>query len=366
METQKRIIDEIMANSTEAIIVTDLNQKITHFNKAAVALTGFNIVEVLNNNVKDFLFLYRETGQINLDEISPTGLIENQGIIFNEKNIKLITKLKDENIVNVRSLKVKGGSEINLGSIIFIQDTFEQADLERTKLDFVSMAEHVLRTPITVIRGNLSRLLDEKTTSKLDEAEVNHLNNTFTGTSELLILIENLMNIVEIRKGDLTLSKSAISIETLILKTVRDFKYIAEEKNLKLVFIPPLNKLPMVDADVAKLKIVLQNLVENAVKYTSEGKIEFFLDVTEDNKIMVSVHDTGKGIPADNINQLFTKFYRVKKALEMEYGMGLGLYMSKKIIEAHGGNIWVESVEGQGSTFKFTIPISEKPSFKDY
>ena len=96
------------------------------------------------------------------------------------------------------------------------------------------------------------------------------------------------------------------------------------------MFIPPIYKLPLVKADFSKLKIVLQNLIENAIKYTKEGKVEVVV-TKKDDFVEVAVKDTGKGIPQEYLDQLFSKFYRVKKALEMDYGMGLGLYISKKI-----------------------------------
>lgn len=359
LETQKRIIDAVLQFATEAVIVVDTNQNITHFNKSAEALTQYSIVDTLNKNVGEFLKLSNEQGLINIDAMCPRGELDMHGIIYEAQNLMLKTKNGEDQIVNVRAIKVSGGSQVNVGSIIFIENTFEKTDLERTKLDFVSMAEHVLRTPITIIRGNLSRALEDHTLSKLNESEVGYLNSSFEGTTELLELIENLLNIVEIRKGDFKLDKSAINLETLVMNMLEDFKIMAQEKNLRLVFIPPLHKVPMVEAEVGKIKIVLQNLLENAIKYTEEGKIELILE-PKDNFVQVTIIDTGRGIPEENINQLFTKFYRVKKALEMEYGMGLGLYMSKKIIEAHGGNIWVESKQGQGSTFRFTLPISVK------
>jgi signal transduction histidine kinase len=248
---------------------------------------------------------------------------------------------------------------MNLGCIIFLENTFEQSELERMKLDFVSMAEHVLRTPITIIRGYISRLLEERTTAKLDDTEINYLNQAFLGTSDLLSLVEDLLNITGFRKGLVKINPTGIDIEGLVSKVVSEFKLVAADKGLQIVFIPPIYKLPLVKADISKLKIVIQNLIENAIKYTKEGKIEIVL-VNKETEVEVRIKDTGKGIPQEYIDQLFSKFYRVKKALEMDYGMGLGLYISRKIVDAHGGKIWVESEEGKGSTFHFTLPVFEE------
>ncbi len=358
IETQKRIIDTISLGVNDAIIITDPQRKITNFNKAAENITGYSVVDVVNRPLNEILKVYGNKNEISIDQICPTGDLEIQGVVFEDENLRLIRKNQDESIVNLRSVKVKGGTETKLGCIIFIENTFEQSELERMKLDFVSMAEHVLRTPITIIRGYISRLLEEKTTNKLDDTETNYLNSAFLGTGDLLTLVEDLLNITGFRKGLVKITPTAINLEGTVTKVVSEFKIVAAEKGLQIVFIPPIYQLPMVKADISKLKIVLQNLIENAIKYTKEGKVEVVLN-KKDDFIEIAVKDQGRGIPEEYIEQLFSKFYRVKKALEMDYGMGLGLYISKKIIDAHGGRIWVESVPGEGSTFYFTLPIAE-------
>lgn len=358
IETQKRIIDTLSYGVTDAIIITNPSRIITHFNKAAEHITGYSVVDAINHNIDEILKISDEDTQISMDTCCPMGEVDVHGLIYEGERLKLLDKEGEENIVNVRTHKVKGGGEINLGCIIFIEDTFEQNELERMKLDFVSMAEHVLRTPVTIIRGYISRLLEERTTNKLEETEVSYLNNAFLGTTDLLGLVEDLLNIAEFRRGHVKLNLTAINIEGLVSKVVNEFKLVAADKGLQVVFIPPLYSIPMVQADISKLHIVLQNLIENAIKYTKEGKIEVIL-THKDGQVQVAVKDTGRGIPQEYIDNLFSKFYRVKKALEMDYGMGLGLYISKKIVEAHSGRIWVDSGE-QGSTFYFTLPVAEE------
>jgi PAS domain S-box-containing protein len=361
IETQKRIIDTISLGVNDAIIITDPERKVTNFNRAAEEVTGYSVVDVINHKLEEVLRLYDHSGEADIDKICPIGELEIQGVVYENENMRLVRKDEDESIVNIRSVKIKGGTETNLGCIIFLENTFEQSELERMKLDFVSMAEHVLRTPITIIRGYISRLLEERTTSKLDDTEINYLNQAFLGTSDLLSLVEDLLNITGFRKGLVKVNPTGIDIEGLVSKVVSEFKLVAADKGLQIVFIPPIYKLPLVKADISKIKIVIQNLIENAIKYTKEGKIEIVL-INKEHEVEVQVKDTGKGIPQEYIEQLFSKFYRVKKALEMDYGMGLGLYISKKVVDAHHGRIWVDSEEGKGSTFHFTLPVVEEES----
>ncbi|MBN1463825.1 MAG: PAS domain S-box protein [Paludibacteraceae bacterium] len=359
IDTQKRIIDTLFAGTNDAFIITDTRRKIKHFNKSAEEITGYSIVDAINRDLSEIIKLADENGDISVEIFCPTGEFSIQGTVFQGENLKFTAKDGIDKIVNFKTVKVKEGSEVDLGSIVFIENTFAQADLERTKLDFVSMAEHVLRTPITIIRGYISRLLEEKTTSKLDETEIGYLNNAFMGTTELLTLAEDLMSITEIRKTAVKLHLTDLNIEGLVSKVVDEFKIVAAQKGMKISFIPPLYKIAMVKADISKIKVVLQNLIDNSIKYSSEGTVMISIKNLDD-RIQVEVHDQGKGIPQENIPQLFTKFYRVKKALEMEHGMGLGLYISKKIIDAHSGDIWAKSNEQEGTSFYFTLPIAEE------
>lgn len=355
-EAQKKVLDTILGNVSQAIIIANNEGKITKYNRSAEVMTGYSVVEVMNKNVSDVVNVYNDHGSINAYEFCPTGDVNRSGMIFEQDRLKLITRDETEKIVSLKSIQLGESKELGLSIIIFITDTMSENEFERMKLDFVSMAEHVLRTPITVIRGYLSRLLREETLRKLDATEEAHLNSALMGTSELLELIEDLLNITEIRRGELKIERAGINIENVVSKIVGEFRMVAAEKGIEVIFIPPIQRIPMVNADISKLKIVIQNLLDNALKYTKEGKIEVILKELE-GFVQVEVVDTGRGIPQDHLDKIFTKFYRVKKALEMEYGMGLGLYISKKIIEAHGGKVWVHSEEGKGSTFGFTLPI---------
>jgi len=295
---------------------------------------------------------------VEADLYCPVGGADIDGVVYKKDEIKLVNKQNTIKLVKLESRKIKEGSAINLGCIIRVEDLTYEGELERMRLDFVSMSVHVLRTPISVIKGYLSFLSKPETTKKLDETEIQYLNQTITSVDELVDLVENLLDLSGLQKGGFELKTSAISLEKIIKDVVDEYKQAAKEKELKLIFAPPLFEIPLVEANVTRLKIVLRNLIGNAVKFTDKGQIEISLHEEKDGFITVSIKDTGKGIPAENIDKVFDKFYRIKEALEMASGAGLGLFISKKIIESLQGKIWVESVEGKGSTFYFSIPIS--------
>jgi signal transduction histidine kinase len=150
----------------------------------------------------------------------------------------------------------------------------------------------------------------------------------------------------------------AASIDPIITKLAKELSGLAKTKSLELVYNQSTNPLPKVMMDSARIEEVISNLVGNAINYTQKGKVTISLR-QENKEVIFSVNDTGPGIPRDALNHLFTKFFRIKGDLEAgSKGTGLGLYISKNIIDAHKGRIWVESEVGVGSTFSFALPIA--------
>ena len=235
----------------------------------------------------------------------------------------------------------------------------KEREFETMKLDFVSMAAHELRTPLTAMRGYLS-LLNEEAGEKLSQEELQYLDRSFISANQLNSLVENLLNLSRVERGSLKLTVNPINIETIIAGVLDNLGSIAKQKNITLTFNPPKHQV-IVLADHFRITEVVTNLVGNAINYTAAGgKVDITVS-PEKEKATVSVIDNGQGIPASAISHLFTKFYRVQSSLAMgSKGTGLGLYISKAIIDAHRGKIWVESVEGKGSTFSFTLPLAPK------
>lgn len=359
LELEKDKLRSIIDTLEEAILIVDSTQKIVNFNKAAENLTGYSITEVIDQNIHDIIKLFDGDYYISPDEYAPTGEIDYGGVIFKKELVKLINKQGKDVLVSIESRKIKEGSKISVGSIITIKDVSSQKELERMKLDFVSMSIHVLRTPITILRGYLSILFRDKTIVKLDEEELETLNRAVSGADELRDLVENLLNLSELERGEFKIKRQKSSIEGAIQKIINELSQISSVKGLPLLYTPPLYPIPSVDCDITRVEEVLRTLIENAIKYTDKGMVKVSVEKT-DKEVKISVVDTGKGIPQENMPHLFSKFYRIKAALEMQSGSGLGLYVSKKIIEAHNGKIWVESKEGKGTTFYFTLPLFNK------
>lgn len=245
------------------------------------------------------------------------------------------------------------------GALIIFSNVTEEQELDRMKLDFVSMASHELRTPITSIMGYLS-LIKEEAMDRLTEEERQFIERAFIAGQKLEALMENLLSVSQVEKGDLSLDLKEVDWNELIREQLEDFRSQAEQSGLELR-TSLASDLPPVEVDKLRIGEVLNNLLSNALSYTYEGEVEISTYRSADGQfIITSIRDTGQGIPQEAIPHLFTKFYRVSGVLEQgSKGTGLGLYISQAIVKAHQGNIWAESRLNEGSTFFFSLPVAD-------
>lgn len=359
IEIEKMKLKNVIANVKEGIIVADTEQNISIINDAAGRITGFGTTGVIGEPIQNILKIIEEETQVPADIFCPSSGIDSDGVVYEKKNISIENKENELKPVNITSRRIKGGTTIGVGCIIVIEDLFQTADLERTKLDFTAMAGHTLRTPLSELKGYLSFLTKDETKQKLNDMEKMYLDSSLKSTNDLIALVESLLELGQIQESGYEINLIPLDLDRIVEIVVANFRPQAMMKGLKVVYAPTMEDFPLVLGDATRLKIVLENLIGNAVKFTNEGYIK--ITVKEDNNMVtVAIEDTGRGIPEENIDMLFERFYRVKKALDMEMGSGLGLYMSKKIIDQHNGKIWIKSEVGKGTTAFFSIPIAKK------
>lgn len=230
-------------------------------------------------------------------------------------------------------------------------------ELDRAKTEFISIASHQLRTPLSGVKGYLSMLL-EGDFGKLSEEQHKVVLNILNNSDRMVRLVNIFLNISRIESGRLKLEKTKFDLANLLKEVVAQIKTEADEKNLILVFKEDAPKVELW-ADRDKVYDVILNLLDNAVKYTPAGKINVGMKLVGKNKVEVMVYDTGIGIPPEELDELFTKFRRGKKIAQINTtGAGLGLFIAKKIVELHHGEIWARSKgESKGSEFGFSLPL---------
>jgi len=243
-------------------------------------------------------------------------------------------------------------------------------ELDLTKSEFISIASHQLRTPLTAIKGYISLIL-EGSYGKVPAVIQDVLDKVYTVNSRLVHLVEDLLNVSRIEAGRIQYSFVQAQLEPLVAELVEMFTPTARSKNLLLQMRLPKKPLPPLTIDPNKIKEVLSNLIDNALKYTKEGGVTVTLE-GDKKRARISVTDTGIGIRAEDKENLFEKFTRSKETTKMvASGAGLGLYVGKNFVEAHGGRIWAESpvpseggqapMEGdgadKGSRFIIELPL---------
>ena len=229
-------------------------------------------------------------------------------------------------------------------------------EVDQMKDEFISMASHELRTPITTIKGFLSMILGGDFGHLNDRGQKN-LRIMEASTNRLGDLVEDLLNVSRIEQKRLELKAEKIDAKKIVSSIVDEFELQAKAKKLELK-LKITEGLPLVLADQDKLRQILVNLIGNSIKYTKQGEVELLAEKQDSKFVRISVKDSGIGISAKAREHLFDKFYRVQsEETKGIVGTGLGLWITKQLVELMGGEIFVDSIEHVGSQFYFTIPI---------
>jgi PAS domain S-box-containing protein len=353
--SERNKLAAVLLNIEDGILVVDKNHNVILLNRAAHHFTGLSESDALGKNIKDVLYLSNKNGEVSDLIYCPVETHAKEGTAFFEESIRIKSKTNEDYFANVTSIIVKANNSPLC--LIVIHDTTKESKLESMKMDFVSLAAHELRTPLTSIKGYLSVFLQENG-SKLNADQKMLLDRVNTSAEQLTSLVENLLNVSRIERGGMIVNMQLMDWAKFVSDIVTDFINPAKEKGIELTFIAPQKAVPQVKADKGKITEVLSNLISNAIKYTqSGGKIIVSIEVT-DTEVITHIKDTGHGIAKEAIPYLFNKFYRVDSKLQMSTkGNGLGLFISKSIVDLHHGRIWVESELSLGSTFSFALPI---------
>ncbi|OIP23189.1 hypothetical protein COX95_00335 [bacterium CG_4_10_14_0_2_um_filter_33_32] len=234
-----------------------------------------------------------------------------------------------------------------------LRDKLEQVD--ESKREFIDIVTHELNTPIAMISGYLSMIL-EFPEEEVKPGVMNLAKRSFEATRRISRVVQGLITSSESIGEE---KSQTIQIEDLIEKSIEDFSQIAKDHGIELVYdLPKMLPLPLIAAKPLSTKIIISNLVDNALKFTKKGRITIDTEV-KDQEMFVKVSDTGVGISKKNQSKIFDKFFQVDSSrTRAAGGMGIGLYLVKNMVEKQGGKIWVESEIGKGTSFYFTLPLA--------
>lgn len=371
----KDVQAEILINSiTDGIIVVDTNSNINLVNKAAAEMTGWPLEEIIGLDAKLIMKLAddeKSTESIANDK-HPFTQVLSQKERFS-KTLQLY-KIKGEKIFIslVISPVILPKSEELVGAVAVFRDVTAEKSDEQRRAEFISTASHEMRTPVAAIEGYLALALNDKV-SKVDASARNYLEKAHSSTQNLGKLFQDLLTSAKAEDGRLTSHPVVVEMGAFVEQLVEDLRFTAEKKGLGVELIvnstqgntnvidtsggmKTVQPLYYCQIDPDRIREVITNLFDNAVKYTEEGKISLGL-TGNDDIVQVRVNDTGPGIPSADLPHLFQKFYRVDNSATRSIGgTGLGLFICRKIVELYHGTIWAESKLGEGSTFYINLP----------
>lgn len=355
--SEKRKSEAIIRNIEDGIVLVDAEFKVTDINPMAGKILQTEAERAQNRHFLEVvkseqLFSYVKQS---IESGKPPLIEEKQNVFTVERDGKRYHYQFSVTPIHRRSGPL-------LGVVLLFRDVTRLTELDRLKSEFVMTASHELRTPLTSIGMSID-LLREKVYEKLNGKEQQLLSAAHEDVQRLKVFVNDLLDLSKIEAGKMEMEFSSVSVPLLCESVVSVFKTQAAEKGVTLSCTIP-EGLPPVRADANKIGWVLTNLISNALRFTPrEGKIYLSAE-SFGPYVQISVRDDGPGIPFEYQSKIFDKFVQVKsdKALG---GSGLGLTISKEIVRAHGGTIWVDSVPEKGSTFTFTLPTAASSFTKE-
>lgn len=352
---------EIVINAiADGVIAIDGKGTIQLINPAAQQIIGWEKQDAMGLDYRSVLKLTTAKDQPLTEDTDPV-----QDVLRNTKSISTddFMLISNSNKKMVASLHISPVGQMGAGAIIVFRDITSDVAEEREQAEFISTASHEMRTPVAAIEGYLGLALNPATAA-IDEKARLYLTKAHESAQHLGRLFQDLLDVSRAEDGRLQNTPVIVDMVSFARDITESLIPSAQAKGLVLVFAPDitnqsLNRVTPVyyaSLDNDHLREVLNNLVENAIKYTKAGDIKVDI-VGDEERVRVTISDTGIGIPPEDISHLFQKFYRVDSTDTREIGgTGLGLYLSRRLVETMGGRLWVDSEYGKGSTFSIEFP----------
>jgi len=342
-------------NASDQIIITDKNGLILYANNSTERMTGFKVKDILGQKVGTKVLWGGQMSKEFYQKLWKTIKIDKK--TFSGELINHRKNGDNYNVFASISPVLNNQSEV-IYFVAIERDITREKEIDKMKTEFVSIASHQLRTPLTGIKWFLELLLNEKI-GVLNEKQVDFLNQVSLSNERMISLVGDLLSVSRIETGGkkFEINKRSINIVPIIKGVISDNIVLVKEKNIKIISCVSKPDKIMVLADPDYIRQVLNNLISNSLKYSNNnGKIEVDCRY-EDEKIIFFIKDNGVGIPLNDQKRIFEKFFRAGNVITKETsGTGLGLYIAKAIVEGHDGKIWFESQEGKGTTFYFSLP----------
>jgi len=340
---QEKELAAIVNSMRDGLIVLDQNERVTRLNPYMEQMLGVRAAEVVNKSIAEL----KEDPRLRpLARLAETESPDDEVVLTQPY----------ERVLKVHSSTLKSGANKDVGEVKVILDVTQERELDQMKSDFIANTSHELRTPLHSIRGFVKLILDGKVPDT--ETQREFLSIVDEQSEHLSNLVSSILDTAAMESGETVFEMQPVSMNEVIAKVVVKLRKIGDDKEIAVEAGLP-GTLPPIEGDAEKLEQVITNLVHNAIKFSPKGNKVHVAARAENNSVLVQVIDHGIGISAAAIPHVFEKFFKVHGSMPWaSSGTGLGLYIVKQIVEAHGGEIWVESKLNEGSTFSFKLPLS--------
>lgn len=343
---------EAVDSAQDIIILLTPTGLVTYANKALEKTTGFRLENV--EGKYPYETWHKESGKEEFTE-AIKNIITNKTLIVMNSEGRRGDGASYESEIRLSPIENTATGAVD--SILMVErDISDERQRDRVKNEFISVVSHELRTPMTVIRG-YSALLAEGKLGELNTKQKEYIERINAETSRLLDLANDMLDLQKFDAGKADLHLEKIDVRELLKDTVNEFEPLFNKKGLTLNFEDHTENA-YAPVDKRYLNRAITNLVQNAFKFTEKGGVNVFTVNPDKDYVVIAIKDSGSGIPQEALPHLFTKFYQASNVLNRKQeGSGLGLSIVKKIVEAHKGIVWVESLEGKGTTFYIALPV---------
>jgi PAS domain S-box-containing protein len=353
-EEEKNKTQAIVSSLSDGLMVFDRQDRISMVNPRAEEFINLNKIELIGKSVTA------------LESLPETKQLAKLIGVGEKRLFRKELNMGENFILEITAIPLLS-ENMKAGRLVVLHDVSREKMVERMKTEFVSISAHQLRTPLSAIKWTLKMLLDGDL-GEITKDQREFIEKTYESNEKMINLINDLLNVTRIEEGRYLYKPAMTDLVEVVTSLIDSYEEEAAKKKISLSLKPIKVKLPKVSLDTEKIRLAFQNLVENAIRYTAAGG-KVTVSVKYDKKeIVVCVRDTGVGVPNDQKHRVFTKFFRGANVIKMETeGSGLGLFITKNVVEAHGGKVWFESEEGKGSAFYLSIPVFKKEinSYKD-
>ncbi len=362
-DLEKARFEALLTSVGDGLFVTDEQAKISFVNQEAQRMLGWTAKDMVGNISYRFFRLEDEKGELVPDEKRPT-------VVALTSKQKYLSPVLPHPYYFVRKDRTRFPTQITampilvdgnvIGAIQVFRDVTDETEFDRRKSEFISIASHQLRSPLSATKW-LSDMLRKGDAGALQPKQKELADKLFEANERMVVLVNELLNVSRLEAGTTKLSPEPTAMAELIAGVVAEHEALLQSRGQKFDFAE--KPLPTIDVDRLLMREVLANVISNASKYSPEGTTVTVRAENDGTEVRISVKDQGMGIPRSAQKQMFRKFFRADNAAKsVVQGTGLGLYVVKSIVELHGGKIWFESEENKGTTFFITVPLAGAPA----